>query len=116
MHEMAHKIDMLEGRADGTPPLEDAARRRAWAEVCTRVYRAMQDAGERGEKSFLRDYAASSEAEFFAVATETFFERPRAMARELPDLYCLLKNFYGVDLAARGAPEPGDDAASLDSN
>jgi len=108
LHEMAHKIDMLDGRADGTPPLEGKARRRAWAEVCTRVFEAMQRAADHGRKSFLRDYAATNEAEFFAVATETFFERPRAMARELPDLYALLAEFYGLDLAARGAPEPGD--------
>jgi MtfA peptidase len=108
MHELAHKIDMLAGRADGTPPLDGAARRRAWAEVCSRIFLAMQEASDHGKESFLRDYAATNEAEFFAVATETFFERPRAMAKELPALYQQLADFYGLDLAARGAPEPDD--------
>jgi Mlc titration factor MtfA (ptsG expression regulator) len=101
VHEMAHKIDMLDGHADGTPPLEGAARRRAWAEVCTRVFEATRDAVERDRPTFLRDYAATNEAEFFAVATEAFFEQPRAMAHELPDLYRLLVDVYHLDLAAR---------------
>jgi len=97
IHEIAHKIDFLDGTADGTPPLEDAATRREWARVCQAAF----DAHKSGEEHLLRRYATTNEAEFFAVATEVFFEKPRRMARELPELYGLLRDFYQLDLAAR---------------
>jgi Mlc titration factor MtfA (ptsG expression regulator) len=99
IHEMAHKIDFLDGAADGTPPLDGRAARRAWAAACSRAFLDQRERIERGEPSFLRDYAATNEAEFFAVASESFFERPAALARELPDLYAVLRDFYGLDLA-----------------
>ena len=97
LHEIAHKIDFLDGDADGTPPLETSAARAAWARVCHEAFVAHQD----GSADLLRDYATTNEAEFFAVATEVFFEKPRAMAREAPALYALLREFYRLDLAAR---------------
>lgn len=99
-HEFAHKIDMLGGEVDGTPPLEDRARREAWAEVCTRVYRALE-AEEPAVRRVLDPYGATNEAEFFAVATESFFERPEALREALPALYALLQDFYQQDPAAR---------------
>ena len=98
MHEIAHKIDFLDGDADGTPPLESAAARREWARVCEAAFLAHT----RGAADLLSDYATTNEAEFFAVATEMFFERPWAMAREQPELYAVLRAFYNLDLAARG--------------
>jgi len=97
LHEIAHKIDFLDGDADGTPPLETSAARAAWARVCHEAFVAHQD----GRADLLRDYATTNEAEFFAVATEVFFEKPKAMAREAPALYALLREFYRLDLAAR---------------
>lgn len=97
IHEMAHQIDFLDGAADGTPPLPSTAARRAWAEVCSAVYLAVKS----GEEHFLRDYAGTNEAEFFAVASEAFFERPKRLAHEIPALYDLLRAFYNLDLAAR---------------
>ncbi|MSX85961.1 MAG: hypothetical protein F2754_01075, partial [Actinobacteria bacterium] len=67
LHEFAHKLDMLDGTLDGTPPLADQAQRERWIEVCTHVYRAVE-IGEGGEA--LRSYAGIDAAEFFAVATE----------------------------------------------
>lgn len=101
IHEMAHKIDFLDGDADGTPPLDSAADRRTWARVCSEAYLAHQ----RGDEDFLRAYAQTNEAEFFAVATEMFFEKPRQMRGALPELYALLARFYNLDLAARD-PKP----------
>jgi hypothetical protein len=86
---------------DGTPPLESRAQRRSWVEVCSAAFLALRERTEHGRKGFLREYAATNEAEFFAVATETFYEQPRKMAEELPELYALLAEFYNLDLAAR---------------
>lgn len=97
IHEIAHKIDFLDGDADGTPPLETAEDRREWARVCSEAFLAHK----RGEEHFLRKYAQTNEAEFFAVATEVFFEKPKQMRHELPELYGLLARFYNLDLAAR---------------
>lgn len=97
IHEIAHKIDFLDGEADGTPPLDTAAQRRAWATACADAYLAHKDGGE----DLLRDYATTNEAEFFAVASEMYFERPTRFARELPALYTVLRDFYRLDLAAR---------------
>ncbi|MBK7538363.1 MAG: zinc-dependent peptidase, partial [Myxococcales bacterium] len=97
IHEMAHKIDFLDGEADGTPPLETSAERRQWAAVCSRAFAAVRD----GSDDFLRDYAGTNEAEFFAVASEVFFEQPKQMVRRQPALYQILVEFYRLDLAAR---------------
>ncbi len=104
IHELAHKIDQLDGDADGAPPLPDRATARAWAAAMQEAYDAHCARAEHGEPSLLRDYAITSPAEYFAVATEVFFERPGALARELPDVYAQLRAFFGLDLAAR---QPG---------
>ena len=96
IHEIAHKIDFLDGEADGTPPLDTAAQRREWNRVCSDAFLAHKS----GEEHVLRDYAQTNEAEFFAVASEMFFERPKQLARELPELYDVLRGFYNLDLAA----------------
>jgi MtfA peptidase len=101
IHELAHKIDFLDGAADGTPPLPSGSARRAWAEAFAPAYLAHKARAEQGKRSFLDDYAVTNEAEYFAVATEAFFEKPRALARELPDVYAALRQFYSLDLAAR---------------
>lgn len=108
-HEFAHKLDMLDGRADGTPPLHGRAEVQRWAEVCTREYLALREHAERGERSLLDEYGASSEAEFFAVATEQFFDQPIALSSRHPELYGVLQAFYRQDPAervARAAPRP----------
>ncbi len=97
IHEVAHKIDFLDGEADGTPPLDTAEQRRAWARACSEAYLAHKDRTE----NVLRDYATTNEAEFFAVASEMFFERPARIAKELPALYAVMRDFYKLDLAAR---------------
>lgn len=97
-HEFAHRLDMLDGLTDGTPPLgsDEAADR--WAEVFTPAFERVQ-AGE----SVLRSYAATNPAEFFAVATEAFFNRPEALREHEPELFGELRRFYGQDPAARMA-------------
>lgn len=102
-HEFAHKLDMLDGMADGTPPLKDRAEFRDWVETCTREYLQLKNRTEKGRGSFLDAYAATNEAEFFAVATEHFFDQPELMLKHAPDLYRVLKNYYQQDPVKRVA-------------
>ncbi len=96
-HEFAHQLDMLDGVTDGTPPLEDDAARQRWVEVCTTAYDAVRAEGS----PVLRPYAGTNPAEFFAVATEVFFNRPLELCEHEPALYRELRLFYGQDPAAR---------------
>lgn len=99
-HEFAHALDMLDGVIDGTPPLPDAKTARTWFEVMTRYYERLVAAAADGRQRTLLDtYGATNVAEFFAVATEAFFERPRQMKRKLPDLYAVMQAFYQQDPA-----------------
>lgn len=102
-HEFAHKLDMLDGSADGTPPLKDRAEYRDWVQTCTAEYLRLKSCTEKGRKSFLDAYAATNEAEFFAVATEQFFDQPRLMLEHAPDLYRVLQNYYRQDPSGRVA-------------
>lgn len=97
LHEFAHKLDEEDGRMDGLPLLDDAQQYRTWATVLSREFAALRDALERRHKTVMDDYGATSAAEFFAVATETFFEKPQAMQRKHPELYAELQRFYRLD-------------------
>ncbi len=99
-HEFAHRLDMLDGVIDGTPPLEDEERRRRWVEVCTAAYDTVRAEGS----PVLRPYAGTNPAEFFAVATEVFFNRPRELREHEAELYAELQHFYRQDPAARIGP------------
>ncbi len=96
-HEFAHKMDMLDGTADGTPPLRDRAEYRDWVATCSREFLRLKQDTQKGRKSFLDAYGATSEAEFFAVATEQFFDQPGSMIEHAPDLYRVLKEYYRQD-------------------
>ena len=100
-HEFAHKLDMLDGTADGTPPLRDRTEYRDWVLTCSREYLRLKHSTEKGKESFLDSYAATNEAEFFAVATEQFFDQPRLMIKHAPNLYRVLKEYYRQDPAER---------------
>jgi len=100
-HEFAHKLDMLDGAADGTPPLRDRAEYRDWVTVFSGEYLRLRRETEAGRPSYLSAYGATNEAEFFAVATELFFDQPRRMVRHAPELYRVLKEYYRQDPVAR---------------
>jgi hypothetical protein len=99
IHELAHKIDFLDGSVDGTPPLPDRAARQAWAHAFEPAFLRHEERAARGEPSFLDDYAITNEAEYFAVASEAYFERPRELAHALPEVYAQLRAFYRLELA-----------------
>jgi Mlc titration factor MtfA (ptsG expression regulator) len=100
-HEFAHKLDMLSGAADGVPPLADSETYERWVEVFQRGWDELHAQQDRGRKTFLDAYAGESPAEFFAVATEQFFEQGLAMERKHPELYEVLRGFYRQDAAKR---------------
>jgi Mlc titration factor MtfA (ptsG expression regulator) len=100
-HEFAHKLDMLDGAADGTPPLADREQFAEWVAVCSREFLRLRRLAEKGHKTFLDAYGAKSEAEFFAVVTEEFFDRPLALQKHSPDLYRVLSAYYNQDPAGR---------------
>nr|WP_320116185.1 M90 family metallopeptidase [uncultured Desulfuromonas sp.] len=100
-HEFAHKLDMLDGTADGTPPLSNRAEYSDWIDTCSREYQRLRSDAATGKKSFLDSYGATNEAEFFAVATEQFFDQPRALIKQAPDLYRVLREYYRQDPSRR---------------
>jgi Mlc titration factor MtfA (ptsG expression regulator) len=100
-HEFAHQLDMLDGDADGTPPLASREERLRWQAVCERAFLELRARAERGARSFIDEYGATNEAEFFAVVTEHFFDQPHELQRAEPALYELLREFYRQDPLAR---------------
>jgi Mlc titration factor MtfA (ptsG expression regulator) len=99
LHEFAHQIDALDGEMGGSPPMSRRAGQR-WKEVVEREFRRLEDAVRRGRPTLLDDYGATNRAEFFAVATECFFEQPAALQRRHGELYDVLRDFYCLDPAA----------------
>ena len=100
LHEFAHKLDMLDGLADGTPPLGDRARFTAWVATMTREFEQLRAASADGRATVLDAYGATNPAEFFAVATECFFEKSRTLRDRHPALYEVLSDYYHQDPAA----------------
>jgi hypothetical protein len=94
IHEFAHKLDMLNGEADGLPPLHREMDRAAWAHAFREAYEGFCDALERGKDTWLDPYAAEHPSEFFAVVSEAFFEHPAETRRRYPDVYEQLRLFY----------------------
>jgi Mlc titration factor MtfA (ptsG expression regulator) len=97
IHEFAHQLDQESGAANGAPGLGRRERYQRWAQVLGAEFARLRERLERGEPTLLGDYAASEPAEFFAVASEVFFEQPAALAAEAPALYRELAAYYRVD-------------------
>jgi len=101
IHEFAHKLDMLDGVADGKPPLHPGMDARAWRKAFEEAYEGFCDAVERGRDTWLDPYAAEHPSEFFAVVSEAFFEDPGETRRRYPGVYEQLKLFYRQDPLSR---------------
>jgi len=106
LHEFAHQLDQQDGAADGVPVLRTPTTLRNWAAVIGRHYDDLVADAEQGRFTVLDYYGATNKAEFFAVATETFFERPLQLRERQPELYELLREFYGQDPAERLSVPP----------
>jgi Mlc titration factor MtfA (ptsG expression regulator) len=94
VHEMAHKLDLLNGSANGFPPLHRRMDRRAWSRVLSSAWERLKEEQRNGVQLPLDPYALESPAEFFAVASEQFFEAPAPLREHLPDVHRQLEQFY----------------------
>jgi MtfA peptidase len=97
LHEFAHQLDQEDGSMDGAPSLGGRARYGAWAHVLGEEYADLVERVDAGRRVDIDRYGATSPAEFFAVITEMFFEKPAQLRRQHPDLYTTLADFYRQD-------------------
>ncbi len=97
IHEFAHQLDAQTGQTNGAPALAPGMSRQQWAAVLGDEFRTLQARVTRGAPALLCDYAATDPAEFFAVASEVFFEQPRQMLEQHPALYQQLRLLYRID-------------------
>lgn len=108
LHEFAHKLDMLNGDANGYPPLHHGMDTASWARDFSAAYAELCSRVDAGEETSIDPYATTNPAEFFAVLTEVFFETPRLLDTEYPAIYRQLQQFYRQHPLAR--MEPADHA------
>lgn len=103
IHEFAHVIDMIDGRADGIPPLADRRAHVRWVQVMTAAYTDFCRQVDAQEQTLIDPYAANSIEEFFAVSVETFYVQPLELQREAPSVYHLLADYFHEDPARHSA-------------
>ena len=108
IHEFAHKIDMLNGEANGFPPLHAGMSRERWAAAWSAAYDDFCRRVDERRDTAIDPYAAERPSEFFAVLSESFFEIPAAVQSDYPAVYSELVDFYRQDPAARLAPAVTD--------
>ena len=101
IHEFSHKLDMLNGAADGFPPMHSGMKAQGWAEAFTTAYQHFEKHCQKVEYRNIDCYGASSPAEFFAVFSEIFFERPSLLREHYPEVYQQLKRYYRQDPLTR---------------
>jgi Mlc titration factor MtfA (ptsG expression regulator) len=94
LHEFAHQLDYENFAADGTPALATRKQQLAWREVMRTEFASLRAAEETGIPTLLDTYGATNAAEFFAVSTEAFFERPIMLRAQHPRLYAELQNYF----------------------
>ncbi len=100
LHEFAHQLDQEDGRGDGVPLLSSWSNYKSWGRVLGREYDRLRENVRSGVSDVIDEYGATNPAEFFAVSTETFFEKPAELKNQRPELYEQLKNFYALDPAS----------------
>lgn len=100
LHEFAHQLDQAEGSANGVPRLPKGIDSAHWSRVMTAAYNDLTTAVENKRRTCLNRYGATNPAEFFAVATETFFEQPGQLKRHDPELFELLRRYYQINPAS----------------
>ncbi len=101
LHEFAHKLDMLNGEANGLPPLHCDMSVAAWARDLSAAYEDLCRRVDADRDTAIDPYAAESPEEFFAVVSEVFFEVPKLLASAYPAVYAQLGRFYRQDPRAR---------------
>jgi Mlc titration factor MtfA (ptsG expression regulator) len=106
LHEFAHKLDQEDGAADGAPVLPVRSRYVAWARALGGAYRELRETVAHHHRDVLDAYGATNPAEFFAVATECFFEKGAQLQKKHPALYEQLRGYYRQDPASLPPPRP----------
>jgi Mlc titration factor MtfA (ptsG expression regulator) len=99
VHEFAHHLDGLDGEMGGTPIFENSGDQQKWKQVLAVEFEDLSAAAERGQWTILDHYGAKNKAEFFAVASESYFEIPDRLQAAHPELYELLRRYYRMDPA-----------------
>jgi Mlc titration factor MtfA (ptsG expression regulator) len=99
-HEIAHKLDLLDGAVNGLPPLQEGMRREEWTRAFRTAFDDLLLQLDRGREPWIDPYAAEDPGEFFAVCTEVFFDLPDEFARRYPLVYAQLAAFFKQDPAA----------------
>lgn len=97
IHEFAHKLDMLSGRADGQPPLTRDMPLKEWSDALDNAHAKLVSQIEHHQHSYINNYAATNPAEFFAVSCEYFFTAPNILQQHCPDVYQQLKAYFKQD-------------------
>ena len=97
LHEFAHQLDQADGDSDGVPALATENCYMSWGVVHGKEFDKLVRKTMKNHKTVMDKYGATNEAEFFAVATESFFEKPAQMTKKHPELYDTLKKYYGLD-------------------
>ena len=97
LHEFAHQLDSETGSTNGAPILAGSNCMRTWAATFSEEFDELQKDAWQGKRSLIDHYGATNPAEFFAVSTETFFEKPAKMAKHHAELFEVLKSYYRVD-------------------
>jgi MtfA peptidase len=101
VHECAHQLDMINGPfVDGLPPLPDTIDENSWKGSMKAEFERARQYVEQGYRVLINDYGLSSESEFFAVASEYFFQCPSELREFHPQVYRLLDQFYQIDPAS----------------
>ena len=113
LHEFAHQLDTEDGAADGVPYLESRSDYVAWARAFRPEYERLR---KSPQKSILDSYGGEHPAEFFAVATETYFEKPQQLRKRHPELYTELNRFFRLDLASELPPKKEDSHSDSGEN
>jgi Mlc titration factor MtfA (ptsG expression regulator) len=99
-HEIAHKLDLLDGAVNGLPPLHEGMRREEWTAAFHEAYEDLLLQLDRGREPWIDPYAAEDPGEFFAVCAEVFFDVPDEFARRYQHVYAQLAAFFKQDPAA----------------
>ena len=97
LHEFAHQLDSEDGHANGVPRLPKRLDYGTWSSIMGIEYQQLCEDVSRGRKTTLYAYGATAPAEFFSVATETFFEKPHSLLKNHAELYNILRNYYQLD-------------------
>lgn len=97
IHEFAHQLDQENGTANGAPVLDKAQGYQCWSDVFSEQFELLKKQAQTGQPSLFDYYGATAPAEFFAVASEVFFEQAQSLHRHYPSLYQQLKQYYQVD-------------------